>query len=67
MGGAERGGVIGKIPEGQSPIHRWLKFIRTKKQNWCSGDKRDRKSQMPALGHEQSNLKALAVRYLESS
>lgn len=67
MGGAEGGGVIGKIQKGQSPIHRWLKFIRTKKQNWCSGDKRDRKSHMPAPGHERSNLKALAVGYLESS
>lgn len=41
--GQREGGVIEKIPEGQNPIHKWLKFIRTKKQNWCSGDKRDRK------------------------
>lgn len=67
MGGVEGEGVIGKIPEGQSPIHKWLKFIRTKKQNWCSGDKRHRKSHTPTLGHEQSSLKALTVSYLESS
>lgn len=41
--GQREGGVIEKIPEGQNPIHKWLKFIRTEKKNWSSGDKRDTK------------------------
>lgn len=65
--GQREGGVIEKITEGQNPIHKWLKFIRTKKQNWCSVDKRDRKSHTPTLGHEESSLKALTISYLESS
>lgn len=66
--GQREGGVIEKIPEGQNPIRKWLKFIRTKKAKIGVQVTREMgKSDTPTLGHGESSLKALTISYLESS